>query len=343
MHPFAALEKKANAGRLIGAGIKGLWNNGAWKTLGQVANRGVARGGLIGGVSKAVMPVANAMSGTTGKALGLYGMAGVAAPAVGVDLPGSDLAFNLGMPIIGSMYTGANLIRSGRAASQKGQQQLRGDIETGASQAAQDFISGLHVDPRVASDPSAYRNFSAQLGHGMDAADTYTKGGYQRPGAWGRTQSLFGNSDSLIQGEVRQKIQQYLPGLMKGAGIGKIFGNTIKGLTVGGATLGLGNAMLSKKPYDATTIQGEGYAAAQAAIQNRLRNMSDFERMAARWDPTVAGNAIAQKFPSAMKQWESKYGPFRRGMLANVAQTFQNGTNTRFYSTDAGGNKNFIN
>ena len=125
--------------------------------------------------------------------------------------------------------------------------------------------------------------------------------------------------------------------------IGKGLGTAMTGLTVGGATLGLGNAIFGKKPHNAEDAQNEGYAAAQAAIQNRLKNMTGFERMAVKMDPTLAVSGIQKKFPEAFKAWEAKHGPLQRGMIASTVNAFQNPGPAKFYSTDAGGNKNFIN
>jgi len=343
MHPFAHLEKQANAGRMIGQGIKSLWNSGAWKTLGKVTEKGIAHGGRIGQLARLAQPVSNAMSGTAGKALGWYGMAGLAAPALGVNLPGSSLAMNLGMPIIGAMNTAGNLVSAGRAGSQKGQAAIRKDMEAGASQATQDFLSGMQVSPGVANNADAYRAFSEQIGRGMNGADRYTKGEYKPMSQWQSLQNLFENPDALIKDRIRQQTQQRLPGLLKGAGIGKGLGHAMTALTVGGTTLGLGNAVFGKTTHNAETAQNEGYTAAQAVIQNRLRNMSKFERMATNMDPTLTANSVAQKFPEAFKAWETKHGPLRRGMIASTVNAFQNPGAAKFYSTDAGGNKNFIN
>lgn len=346
MTPFAALEKQANAGRLIRAGIGGLWRNGAWKTLGQAAAKGVSKPGIIGSAARAAQPVARVMNGGVGKALGGYGIAGMVSPLFGVDLPGSSLAMNLGMPIFGAANTATNLITGARAGSEKGRAAIKKDLDAGASRAAQDFISGLHVNPNVASDPRAYREFSEQIGRGMSGADTYTNGQYKPLNGISYLRTLLDDPNEVIRNKVRMQVQQQLPGIMKQAmfgRVGKVFGNVMQGLAAGGVTLGLGNAIFGKNTHDAEAVQDEGYAAAQAAIQNRLKNMSQIERLAARWDPTIAGNAIAQKFPDAMKQWESQYGPFQRGMLANVVNKFQNPGPARFYSTDMSGNRNYIN
>jgi len=350
MHPFAQLEKRAGAGRLIGQGIKSLWNSGAWKTLGKVTEKGIAHGGNVGKISQMAQPVAKAMSGRAGHVLGAYGLAGMAAPAFGVNLPGSHLAMNLGMPVLGAMNSASSAITAGRANTTAGRKAIQGDVETGASQAAQDFISGLHINPGVAGDADAYRNFSEQIGRGMTGADKYTSQGYKPITGFSAVQNLFEDPDKLIKNRIRQDIQARMPELLKGAGLGAAFGKVMKpfghaltGLTVGGATLGLGNAVLGKTPHNVEDAQNEGYSAAQAAIQNRLRNMSSFERMAVKMDPTLAVNGIAQKFPAAFKAWEAKHGPLQRGMLASTVNAFQNPSAAKFYSTDAGGNKNFIN
>ena len=269
MTPFATLEKQANAGRLIRAGVGSLWRDGAWKTLGRVAAKGIKHPGLVGNMARRAQPLARVMDGRAGKALGLYGIAGMASPLMGVNLPGSSLAMNLGMPILGAMNTATNLITGGRAASAEGKAAIKNDLEAGASRAAQDFISGLHVDPRVASDADAYRAFSEQIGRGMGGADAYTSGQYKPMGNLAFLQNLFENPNEVIQNKVRMQVQQRLPGIMKTAMLGRVggvFGNALKGLAVGGATLGLGSAIFGKHTHDSEAVQNEGYAAAQAAI-----------------------------------------------------------------------------
>ena len=343
MHPFALLEKRAGAGGLLTAGAKSLWRSGAWKTLGKMTEKGITHGGNIGRMSQLTQPVANAMSGRLGHTLTAYGLAGMAAPVFGVDLPGSHLALNLGMPIIGAMNSGASAITAARANSEKGRAAIQQDVQTGAGQAAQDFISGLHVNPGVASDADVYRNFSEQIGRGMTGADKYTNSGYKPSGVFSTVKNLFEDPDELIKNRTRHYIQQRMPELLKGAGIGRLMGRAMTGLTVGGATLGLGSSIFGKNTHNAEDMQNEGYSATQAAIQNRLKNMTSLERMAVKMDPTLAANGVAQKFPEAFKAWEAKYGPLQRGMIASTVNAFRNPGPAKFYSTDAGGNKNFVN
>jgi hypothetical protein len=339
MTPFAHLEKQANIGKMVGSGVRSLWRKGAWGTLQRAATKGVARGGTVGRLSKATLPVANVMSGKVGTGLGLYGLTSLAFP----DLPGSTLALNLSMPILGGMAAAGNLTRARRAGSEGGQAAIKKDMEAGASRAVQDFISGLYVNPSVAGDVDAYRTFSKQIGRGMDAADTYTKGGYRPMGNLSTLQNLFANPDELIKNRVRTQTQQLLPGIMKQAGIGGKLMGGLKVLGIGGATLGLGNAIFGQKPYAENAIQNEGYAAAQAAIQNRLKNMSSFERAAVRLDPTLAIDAVDKKLPGVVKEWESKFGPRQLGMLATIKDKFTNPASAKFYSTDVAGNRHYIN
>lgn len=336
MTSFAQLEKQADIGKMVGAGVRSLWNNGAWPTAQRMAAKGITRGGVVGRLSKATLPVTNVMSGKVGTGLGLYGLTSHLFP----DLPGSSLAMNLGTPILGGMSTASNLTRAGRAGSESGQAAIKKDMEAGASRAVQDFISGLHVNPNVVKDVEAYRAFSNQIGRKMDVADTYAKGGHRPMDRFSTLKNLLTNPDELIKNKVRMKTQQLLPDIMKQAGIG---GKVLTSLGVGGATLGLGNAIFGQKPYDADAIQSEGYAAAQSAIQNRLKNMSSFERAAVRLDPTLAIDAVGKKFPSALKQWESKFGPRQLGMIASIKDKFTNPASTKFYSTDVAGNRNYIN
>ena len=349
MTPFATLEKHAGVKTdLMLKGIKSMWNGGAWKTLSSAANKGVNQTGMLGRLSRFAKPIANSMAGRVGGALGAYGIiGGVANSALGTNLPGTTLAANIGTPILGAMQTAGNLITGARAGSEKGRAAIKTDLEAGAQRAAQDYISGLHIDPNITNDADSYRNFSEQIGRGMQGADTYTNNGYKPLTGFSKLQSLFGNPNELIQNQVRDQVQQQLPGMMKGAGIGSLAGSAMRhgftALGIGGAALGLAGSVFGKKTHDTAAIQDEGYAAAQAAIQNRLKGMSRWERMAARWDPSLAGNAIAEKFPNAMKDWESQYGPFQRGALASTVHNFKTGEGSKFYSTDAGGNKNFIN
>lgn len=346
MHPFAQLEKQAVAGLAL-RGVKRLWNSGAWKTLGKLTTKGIARGGNVGRISKAINPVANAMSGRVGNALSLYGVAGFGGQALGYDLPGSSLAFNLGMPILGTMNTAANLITANRAGSEEGKAGIKKDIEAGADRAMQDFISGIHIDPNVARDANAYRNFVGQVGGDVGLGDAYTAQKFKPMTGFNKLRNVLGTPQDVIKNEMRMQIQNQLPSIMKQAGIGsiagKVFGSGLKGLGIAASTVGLGSAILSNKTHDTDTAQSEGYAAAQAAIQDRLRNMSGMERMAAKLDPSLAADAIRKKFPEAFKAWEAKHGPLQRGIIGNTINTLTNPGAAKFYSTDMAENKNFIN
>jgi hypothetical protein len=349
MHPFAQLEKHAMpaAGRLALQGAKSLWNSGAWKTLGKMTTKGMARGGNVGRISKAVNPVANAMGGRVGNALGLYGLAGMAGEPLGYDLPGSTLALNLGTPILGAMNTAANLITANRAGSEQGKAGIKKDIEAGADRAMQDFISGVHIDPNVAQNADAYRKFVGQVGGDVGLADAYTAQKFKPIEGFDKIRNVFNDPQNVIKNEIRMQIQEKLPSIMKQAGIGSVAGKVLKhgltGLGVTATAAGLGNAIFGNKAHDADAAQREGYAAAQAAIQNRLRNMSSMERMAAKIDPSLAADAIRKKFPEAFKAWEAKHGPLQRGIIGGTINAFTNPGAAKFYSTDMAGNKNFIN
>ena len=352
MTQFTALEKAGTT--LLRKGIGSMLRNGSWSTLDRVANRYAQQGGVGGRLARLATPVAKTMTGPVGSTLGAYGFLGTMSDAfLGTDLPGTSLALNIGMPVVGAMTTSSNLIKARRAGSDEGKMAIKSDIETGANRAAQDFLSGLHIDPNVTNNVDAYRKFSEQIGRGMKGADTYTNSGYKPLTGVGKLQALIGNSNDLIQNQARMQVQNILPSMMKESSLRSLYtagsklvskANTgINALVAGGATIGLASAVLGKKPHDSEAMENEGYAAAQAAIQNRLKGMSSIERMAVRLDPTLAANGIASKFPKAMKDWESQYGPLKRNTLARVVNNFQTGEGTRFYSTDAGGNKNFIN
>lgn len=348
MHPFAQLEKQAaaTAGRLALQGVKSLWNKGAWKTLGKMTAKSMNRGGNVGRVSKAINPVANVMSGRVGNALGLYGLAGFGGQALGYDLPGSSLAFNLSMPILGAMNTTANLIRANRAGSEEGKAAIKKDIEAGADRAMQDFISGIHIDPNVAQDADAYRKFVGQVGGDVGLADAYTAQKFKPMTGFNKLRTVLDNPQELIKNEMRMQIQNQLPSIMKQAGIGaigKVLGSGLKGLGITAATAGLGSAIFGNKSHNTDAAQREGYAAAQAAIQNRLRSMSGMERMATKLDPSLAADAIRKKFPEAFKAWEAKHGPLQRGIIGSTINAFTNPGAAKFYSTDMAGDKNFIN
>lgn len=344
--PFNELGKQAGVGSLVRSGVKSLWNNGVWQTAAKAAERGVGRADLIGKLSRGVQPVANTMNGRVGKALGLYGMAGMASPLLGVDLPGSTLATNLSMPGVGLLHNAGSLLTVGRMGNKQNQQALRADVQRGSDMAVQDYLSGIQMAPSLANNADAYREFSNQIGRGMKGADTYTAGGYKPMGAWHSLQKAFEDPQDLITNRTRAQVQGMLPQLMKGAGIGGAIaggiGHTMTGLGLLGGGIGLAHAALSKKPYDAEAAQNEGYSAAQAAIQNRLRNMTGFERFMTNLDPTLVSSAIKQKMPGATAAWESQNGPVQPGMIASTVNAFRTGGTPSFYSTDANGSKHYV-
>ncbi len=117
-------------------------------------------------------------------------------------------------------------------------------------------------------------------------------------------------------------------------------------------------AATEAKPYDETQIQQEGYDGAQGAIRHRLGGLSQFERLAARFDPSLAVRGMEQALPGTVAGWEQQSGrAYNPGILGSVMQTWDNfrapGTVTppgasakppggSHYSYDALGNRNYL-
>ena len=355
MTPFAQLDpsfctagKAAGAGGMLWKGVKSLYNNGVWGTASKLAERGVAQKGAVGSLARGTKSVADHMNGPIGTGLGLYGMAGMTAPLTGIDLPGSSLAMNVGMPGIGAAYTAGSLINTARLGSKKNQLAIRRDAEEGARSAGADFISGVDMDPGVTQGAGQYRKFMTDHGVDFKGADTYRDNAYARPmGKWKMLQSAFENPQDIVNHRVRSAIQDQLS---KHAGIGSVLGkvwngagHVMKPLMVGGAAVGLGDAILSDKPYDAEAVQAEGRSGAQAGIQKRLDAMTPMERFGARLDPSLAAQAAEKRIPGSIAAWEKQTGQkFQPGLIASTMEAWRTGGKPKFYSTDAAGNRRYI-
>ena len=155
------MEKSAFGGVLKGFGS--LVRHGIWKT---VANKSKAGGGWNRLARRFHNPdvgvrAPGAHGWREGKMTGLskglfgYGAAGMVAPYTPIipELPGSQLAFNVTMPGLATLYHSPGPISALRMRSQKNKDKLQEDLSVGARQAGGDLMSLTRADPRFAYTP----------------------------------------------------------------------------------------------------------------------------------------------------------------------------------------------
>jgi hypothetical protein len=337
---------------LLLKGLKSLYSHGAWKTLGQVAERGVSRPGALGTVARGTKGVADAMNGKLGLGLGLYGATSMFTPLTGVSLPGSDLAFNLGMPIIGGMDTAANLITASRANTPAMREKIRQDALAGARGAGADFISVANARPDVLQGAGQYASFLNSQGVKVPDFKSFAPSVEEKPSGWKLFREAASEPEKLIEHQVKREAANQID---KSAGlthfaknlfprIGGVLHHVMTPLIVGGSVYGLSKSILSDKPYDEQAVRQIGYDAAQANIQKKLGEMNPLERLAVKFDPSLAVRKIEKALPGTIKGWEANTGTrFQPGLLSSTVDALTPGGQTRFYSMDAAGNQNFVN
>lgn len=336
------LQKQAMAG----AFLKNLVRNGVWKTVGNLAARGAASKGLGGAAARGLGSTAKFMGGGGGTALGAYGLAGFMEPLTGINLPGSSLAFNLATPGWGAAFTAAPAISSMRLNSEEQKKKIEADARQGAQNAAADFISTAAYDPRAAADASYYRKLLEQNGIDFKAADQYrNRTRVKDMSSWQRLGSVFENPDNLVLDKVRRNVQGYLDkeaSVLKS--VGKAVNKALPWLMGTAAAGSIGNALLSDKPYDSDAVKQEGYAGAQEAIQKKLQGMNAIERLAVKFDPTLAVRGLEQKLPGTIKAWENRSGmQYRPGILSSIADYWESGGGEpSYYQVDASGNRHYL-
>lgn len=337
------LQKAASIGGKLLSGLKKFNDISVWKGVGKLADKRLANGGGAG--ARAVKGVANTMGSGLGFGLGAYGMTGMV-----MDLPGSQLAMNIGMPGWGLAATAPNVIRSGRMASQKNQDALKNDVMEGARYGADDFMTAVNSDPALLRNPDGFKNFMKQ--HTGDfTGDSYGPKAQQVTdlGTWRMLQGILGDSQGLIDQTTRRQIQQAMMGKQAGSkwDTAKAVGGGALALlgvgAAGAAAYDIGDSILGEKPYDADKAQQEGYAGAQAAIQKRLNEAKGWERLAMRLDPTLAVQGLERAMPGAVAHWQkSTGGKYTPGWLSSIHEAWRTGGKPSYYTTDAGGNSHYI-
>jgi hypothetical protein len=126
---------------------------GAWGALARQGTRMAANSGRVGRIGRGMESAGNFMSKSRmAKGLGIYGMAGLVNP----DLPGSQLAMNIGMPVWAAANAVPGLIRSGRMATGDYAGKIEEDARYGAQAAGMGFLDVASRDPSLAVDPRGY-------------------------------------------------------------------------------------------------------------------------------------------------------------------------------------------
>lgn len=322
------MEKSA---RGFWGGLNKLVTKGSWSFLDDAAKASTGRLGKI-------RPITKVMSGKPIRYAGYYGLAGMVSPLAGINLPGSSLALGLSMPGFEAMRMGGNAIRTARMGSIKNQNALRADVDFGARQAGQDFISSLQHDPSVTYQSGQFRRFLEQQGRSPAMLDYYRDKQYRPMSTWDKIKSGLNNPQDLINSKTDGAIYNHLN--KSASWMGKLTGTALPWAF---GALGLGGASYAafSNPYDKQEAQQRGYAAAQMQMQNRINNLTGMERFGLQLDPTMAVNRLEKYMPGITSDWEKSNGQdFNKGWLSKLRSTKPE--DQEFYTWDAYGNRRYI-
>jgi hypothetical protein len=360
MTPFAQLR---NAEELVKSSSSflraahNLMRNGLWKTVAhnkKFAPNATGWRGLTGKASRLFHDptggklVDGKMTGkmtTLAKGLNVLGFGGAGAEVLGYDVPGSQLAMNLAMPGVGALFTAAPAIRSARLMRQSNQDRIDADAKIGAREAIGDIMNLAQQDSRYASSGDLYRQFMSQYSPESTAlANRYTAGDLKPLSAWQTLSSALYDPQKIVNNRIDQKIPDMM--LSKAAMIGKLVrgaGHVLPWLFAAGGVGMAGHAALSDKPYDESQVQQRGYAAAQAAMQKKLQNLTGIERMALKFDPTLIGQQAEKLLPGTIAQWEQRSGQkYTPGFISDIVDNWSKGGDSKYYEYDAAGARHYL-
>lgn len=374
---------------------RSLFRRGLWGTAARGGEVLAANGGRFAGLGGALQTGGKAMQSVS-PYLTTYGMVGMVGEPLGLDLPGSHLALNVGAPGWGAAFTLPGAIRSARLASGKYDGAIQNDVMEGARRAGQEWITATQMNGQAAYDPAAYVRFLQENGIDTESAGAYFgQNPTQRPGMWKRLGNVFENPTGNVIPEVRERIYgqmfkqssfnefeksawsllKNVPrayGLLRAGGtgvirsgvgamrvgvrqtapmqflkahpnIGKWGGRAVSTGMLGLAGLDAADAIGSDTPYDQMAVQQEGYDGAQAAIRHNLSNLTPFQQHMARFDPSLAVNALEGRLPGSIAAWEQANGmPYQTGFLGGMQNAWNGRGNPTYYSYDAAGNENYL-
>lgn len=348
MTPFALLGDQELSKSAMLRGLHNLVRGGVWK---HIAER-TAPKGLMGRAARLFHNPITDKSTVLSKALTGYGLTGLGAQFAGYDLPGSNLAFNLSTPILGSLFTAPSLVTAMRANTAANKQKLQEDLQLGARNAGSDMMSLGYADPKFLTQPGLAQQYLRQNDPATaKLVDQYSSGTYKPMTRLHRMQSLMENPQELINNQVDKHMHGMLAptnnfglnksGMAKAIGTG--FSHAFPWLF---PTLGvgmLGHSILSDKPYDEAAIRARGYAGGQTKIQQELSGLNGAERFALQLDPSLFATKLEAKMPGVIGQWEQQNKQqFRPGMISGLTSGWKKGGDTDYYNYDAAGGRNYL-
>lgn len=343
MTAFAQLAReadmtKSSSGGNILRGLHNLVRDGLWKRLATKT-----RPGSFWGKTSRLFhnPVTDSMT-TLNKGLTGYGLGGMAAGFAGYDVPGSNLATNASMPVLGALLTAPSLISAYRANRPGNRARLQEDVLAGARGAGADMLSLGQMDSDYLTRPGLARQYLRKNDAATaDLADRYSSKPYKPMSKLKSMQALFENPDELINDSVDQRIHDLMQ--KAGSGAGKVFSHVFPWLF---PTMGvgmLGHSIFRDKPYDEQSARTRGYAGAQAKIQQGLDKMTGLERMALKLDPTLLADRIEKQLPGTIGTWEQQNSRrFQPGFLSGIANSWKKGGDTNYYEYDVNENRHYI-
>lgn len=278
-------------------------------------------------------------------ALSAYGLTGLGAGVMGYNLPGSELAMNIGTPGLGLLHAAPNLITAARANTAGNKLRLQDDVLSGARQAGSDAIALGEADPRFLTNAKLMADYIKQRDpHTSAMIDRYSKGGYKPLSNWQKATSLISDSQALIDDKIDKRIYTSMYKSAKWFQTAKnVASNVLPWLSVTAGIGGIGYAALRDKPYDEQSAQTKGYAGAQAKIQQELGKLSEFERLSLRLDPTLFADKIEKTMPGTIKEWEGRRGAkLQPGLLSSIKKSWETGDTPKFYQYDINNNRHYL-
>jgi hypothetical protein len=306
------LEKHAKALRALWGGVQKLNNATVWNGLARLSSGKSGKGWSV------VNRAASAMNSIPGRALGYYGLAGMAMPS----LPGAGLLSSVAMPGWAAAGLAENGIRSWRMRDPAMQARMAEDARGGASAAGASFMQDAAQTPDILNGSDQYlRNLRAR-GEDTTNIEKFRRGEFNTPRSdFSGLYDAQGLFDSRARNVAQQALGKSAKLLAAGSKLMNV-GTSLAGMVgLGTAGYGIYDA-ITGSPYDRASAAQTGYDAAQAGITKKIDSLPFWQRSLARMDPTLVASSVEEKIPGSISAWENGTGrKFSPGLLGGLTSS----------------------